>query len=266
MKRRKLLTSSAGIGTIAFIGTPISAWSQITNSNDAINKAGRQRMLNQRMAKCYLALGLGVLPDESEKLLASSIALYDRTVIELLSFAPNPAIKETYQLLNAKWNEYKILLIGSKPAKQNAAALLAVSDSLLGLGNQGVTQFEQLINKPISRLVNLSGRQRMLSQRMAKAYLAASWGVQVEPSKAELAAALDEFVTAQNLLTKATENTPRITQELELATQQFAFYRSSLQNLRPGAGDKTHTTIVIQTSDRITQVMDGVTTLYTRIS
>ena len=58
MQRRTLLTA-AGYTTawstlgIMSLGT---AQAQVTDLNDAINKAGRQRMLSQRMGKAWLAL------------------------------------------------------------------------------------------------------------------------------------------------------------------------------------------------------------------
>ena len=38
--------------------TGLPAWAQVKDLNDAINKAGRQRMLSRRAAKAYMALAL----------------------------------------------------------------------------------------------------------------------------------------------------------------------------------------------------------------
>ncbi|MEN9543788.1 MAG: hypothetical protein RLZZ598_621, partial [Pseudomonadota bacterium] len=53
-------------------------FAQVRDMADAINKAGRQRMLSQRCAKAWLALGLKVRPDQADKVLAESMALFDR--------------------------------------------------------------------------------------------------------------------------------------------------------------------------------------------
>ena len=37
-----------------------AAQAQVADLNDAINKAGRQRMVSQRMSKAYLFLGQGI--------------------------------------------------------------------------------------------------------------------------------------------------------------------------------------------------------------
>ena len=59
------------------------AWSQIDDINAAINKAGRQRMLSQRMAKAYFQIGQKIDVDRSKKVLDSSVAAFDRQLIEL---------------------------------------------------------------------------------------------------------------------------------------------------------------------------------------
>ena len=42
---------------VALASTTLPALAQVRDLNDAINKAGRQRMLSQRMVKAWLALG-----------------------------------------------------------------------------------------------------------------------------------------------------------------------------------------------------------------
>src|SRR5687767_5219402 len=91
---------------------------QVSDLNDAINKAGRQRMLSQRMSKAYLALVQHVEPESARLVLDRSIALFDRQLVELKAFAPAPDIKETYTRLEGAWSEFKGVLVGSAPSKE----------------------------------------------------------------------------------------------------------------------------------------------------
>jgi nitrate/nitrite-specific signal transduction histidine kinase len=259
MKRRHVLLASAALG-LSGIGL-----AQVANLNDAINKAGRQRMLSQRMAKGYMALGLGVMSDTADKALATSMALFDRQLTELKVFAPTPDIKATYQQLESKWSEYKGALVGAKPSTQGAASVMSLSNAVLALANQGTVQLEKTSSKPVGKLVNIAGRQRMLSQRMASHYLAASWNVGAANAKAEMLKAQDEFLLAHDTLAKAPENTERIAGELVLAQQQFVFFQAALQNLQVGHASQARMGDVFQTSERILQVMDNITNLYSKI-
>jgi hypothetical protein len=264
LQRRTVLTTLlAGTTTL---GVPLLAFAQVININDAINKAGRQRMLSQRAAKSYMALGQGVLPDAANKTMAASLALFDRQLVELKAFSPTPEIKTTYNELEAAWSEYKGALVGKTPDKAGAASVILLSGKVLQLANQGTVQLEGVSGKPAGRLVNMAGRQRMLSQRMAAFYLTASWGVQSTPSAAEVNKARDEFVKAHGVLKSAPEANAAIKSELELAESQFTFFETALRNLKPGTGDVQAQAHVFTTSERILQVMNNVTGLYEKVN
>lgn len=263
MKRRTF--ASLSVISISTLLLPSTARPQVIDINDAINKAGRQRMLSQRAAKSYMALGQKIQLDNADKILAVTMALFDRQLTELKSFAPTPEIKATYATLEAHWSDYKAALVGNTAAKAGAEPVLSLAGKVLQTANQGTVQLETFSGKTTSKLVNISGRQRMLSQRMAAFYLSASWGVQASASAAELAKARDEFIKAHELLKTAPESSPAIKTELQLAETQFTFFDLALRNLKPGSGDAAAQTNVFTTSERILQVMDGVTGMYSKL-
>jgi hypothetical protein len=261
MNRRELLAVT-GAAWLA----PMAARAQVSDLNDAINKAGRQRMLSQRMAKSFLALGQGVEPDLAERTLNASMALFDRQLVELKVYAPNANIKSTYLELETAWDELKVLLVGEKPGKVKAEPVMAMSGKVLKLANDGTGQLEKVSSHPVGRLVNVSGRQRMLSQRMAAHYLSACWGVQVNACTTEMNKAREEFIVAHDLLKNAPEATTGIKGELGLAEQQWAFFDAALRSLKPGGNDKRAMSEVFTASERILQVMDRVTGMYSKLS
>lgn len=264
MKRRHF-TAIAALGSAAVL-LPAASQAQVTDINDAINKAGRQRMLSQRMAKSYLAEGEGVVPQLAQRTLANSMALFDRQLVELKVFAPLPEIKSTYGALEGVWSDYKAALVGSKPAKEQAETVLDLAGKVLALAHQGTVQLEKVSGKPVGRLVNVSGRQRMLSQRMAKFYLAAMLPVDASTATTEIAKARSEFIAATELLRNAPQATNRIRQELQLADGQWVFFDAALQRMQGGGNVNRQVAEVYVASENLLSSMDRVTGMYAALA
>lgn len=263
MQRRELLAGAAALATLASAG---SASAQVLDLNDAINKAGRQRMLSQRCAKAYLALGMELPDTATRSVLDASLALFDRQLVELKAYAPTPAIKATYQELEAVWSDYKAVLVGTKPARERASALIDLDSRVLALAHKGTGQYESASGKPVGRLVNIAGRQRMLSQRCAKFFLALSWESDVRDARAELDKARDEFATAQRVLYDAPEANAAIRAELDLARQQWVFFDNALQHGNQAGQGLRRATDVFRVSENVLQALDRVTGLYARLN
>ena len=243
----------------------VAANAQVIDLNDAINKAGRQRMLSQRMSKAYLALVQNVETESARQVLDRSISLFDRQLIELKAFAPAADIKETYTRLEGSWSEFKGVLVGSAPAKEHAAKVVELDAAILALSNQGTQEYERVSAKAVGKLVNIAGRQRMLSQRMAKFCLANSLHVDSNASVAEIGKARTEFLVAMDILRNAPEATARIKDELALADNQWIFFDQGLKRLDGAHPSPKLMSDVFVTSENLLSVMDHVTGLYSAI-
>jgi hypothetical protein len=257
MLRRTLLLSAAALA--------LPTQAQVQDLSDAINKAGRQRMLSQRMGKAWLALVHGIEPAAANSVLDKSMSLFDRQLVELKAFAPTPELRDTYLKLEAQWSDYKAALVGAAPDKNKASALLAADAKVLALAHQGTVQYEAALGKPVGKLVNVAGRQRMLSQRMAKFYLAATLPVEADTAAAEIAKARTEFMGAQALLRNAPEATARIQDELQLADGQWVFFDAALQRMQNASRSAKPGTEVFVASENLLSVMDRVTGLYAAV-
>lgn len=260
MQRRHFLSASLclmGLGATAF-----SVHAQVINSSDAINKAGRQRMLSQRIAKAYLQLGLAVDVAQSTKIFENSLSLFDRQLVELKHYAPTADIKADVLASEKIWLNYKDILLGRAPNAEDAKQVIQISDILLAQADRVTQLLEKHANTRTAQWLNLSGRQRMLSQRMAKLYQAIQWGISGSEMPLQLEAARKEFISNMRVLESAPVNTPALEQELKLAKLQWDYFDHAIRQTPDTRMRQRDTTTVATTSERILAQMDIVTGLY----
>jgi hypothetical protein len=252
---RRLTTARLSLAVaLALLVCGGSVWAQIADINAAINAAGRQRMLSQRIAKAYFQIGQDIEVERSRRILDTSIALFDRQLVELGNFAPTPEIKDTYLRLGKSWRAYKEVLVGASPSKERGRAVLGLSDDVLRTAQQGTVQLEKHSGTSAGRLVNIAGRQRMLSQRMAKFYQAINWGLGDSAAAGELDKAKKEFIAAHEELKKAAGDNRPLMNALEVVGRQWIFFEAALAQR---GGDKQYfATDVATASEFILQEME----------
>ena len=234
-----------------------TAWATI-NAAEAINLSGMQRMLSQRIAKSYLMLGAEIRPDLAEQQLDQSIAKFESNYLALSEYAPTPEIRNALQEAGTTWQRYRELAL-SRPDKQQALLVLELSDQLLAQSERVVQLLERHSGGRSAVLVNRSGRQRMLSQRIAKLYLAISWHLPIEGLQQSFEQAVGEFEMALHELQQASQNTAQISKGLTQAEAQWRFTRAGF-NL---AGDSRYVpTVIATTTETLLWQMNELTNQY----
>jgi hypothetical protein len=240
---------------LALLSPP--SWATI-NAAEAMNLSGMQRMLSQRIAKSYLMIGAEIRPDLAEQQLDQSIAKFESNYLALGDYAPTAQIRTALTDVGQTWQRYRELAL-SRPDKQQALTLLELSDQLLAQSEQVVQLLERHSGGQSARLVNRSGRQRMLSQRIAKLYLAMSWHLPVAGLEQSFNQAVEEFDQALQELQQARQNTPAIAKGLQQAEAQWRFTRAGF-NL--SADSRFVPTVIATTSETLLWQMNELTSQY----
>jgi hypothetical protein len=161
-----------------------SAQTTVLTLGNAINIAGKQRMLTQRMAKSFVFKSIGTLPEQSQKELNSSMLLFEENLKLLQANAYNTTIKAKLDRESDLWKSYKTAL-GAAFGRGSSSYILTLNTDILNACDEAVTEYvEYAKTRPAANTddgaagamvafnTNTSGRLRMLSQRMTLYYVA----------------------------------------------------------------------------------------------
>lgn len=244
-----VLLGAAGFGGAAWAQQPLAL-------STAINRAGRLRALSQRTAKAYAQLTLDVLPEQSKEVLASAQRIAKGNLTELGRAGLSG---EATGLLAVCLTDAERLfgLVGGAPAASHLVDVNKAADQLLASADRLTAGLEGS-SKSGAKIINVAGRQRMLSQRLAKSFMLIEAGQDSSGMRQQMDAARAEFVLALNALEAAPVSTPAIKQDLLQARTQWMFYQSALD----GKDKPVARRDVATTSERILEIMDSLTGRY----
>lgn len=264
MKRSPLFISLLMVMSLFAITGNVSAniaSAPVLTLSVAIDKAGRQRMLTQRIIKAYSQELLEVNPPQSQQQREQAIALFERQLGELKQFAPTEKVRDALAMVDTLWVPFKERANG-RVSRAGLESLSLASDEVLMASHHVVVLLEELSDNNLGHLVNIAGRQRMLSQRIAKLYMLRSLGVDNEAIRLALDKASAEFRSALHELDTARENTAQISSALSEVKRNWKVFEASFR-LKDGNFTPY---LIANYSERVLVGMNEITGLYAAIS
>ena len=245
----------------------LAARSQARDSRsycDSINQAGRLRMLSQRMAKSWLMLETGLLARQSRLILRQSMDSFGGQLLALEPRANSAESSAAIAELARLWPRYQALL-AADPSHKAARELFSINEDVLQAAQCLTLSFEQADGTRKGQLINLAGRERMLSQRVAKFFMFRHMGIRTAKCRVELDNASQEFSSALVELTAvAQDSSPVILGELESVAEHWNALQSTLV-LRNGKDFAPNARKLFTTSENLLRRMEAAVDLYARL-
>lgn len=156
------------------------------NAQERINYSGKLRMLSQRIPSAACNYVQGIDKESSGALLASATAEFDQILAALEHGDPGLNIQATEKRrktlskiseLRTKWEPFKAAaeaVTNGEATEEDVAFILRENGSVLGTAKELVSELVKQYSNPNAvpfadlMLVDISGRQRMLTQKMSK--------------------------------------------------------------------------------------------------
>jgi AmiR/NasT family two-component response regulator len=204
---------------------------------EGVNRAGQLRMLSQRLVKHWLLRLAGVQAARHQTLQADSAQRIDANLALLGKNLSQPTFGDLLAQVVATWKALKKAL-KAEPAADQLASINALAERLLQDAERLTASLESAGSVVPLRMLNMAGRQRMLSQRFAKAALL---GV-LEPGEpqlqhqADMEAARQAFEQGLAYLQGLPLSTPEIRRTLESAAQGWQEVVTGADHVRRPAG------------------------------
>jgi len=154
------------------------------NNKKRINLSGKQRMLTQKISKLAVMLSLNLKVKDSSAKILKAAKLYEKTLngfkhgdsdLGCIPVKDKAAISQIH-IIDKLWQEFhaNVKLVANGDRDKALSFIIQNNEKLLFESNKLVSIFEKsnkninYLDKSTLNLINIAGRQRMLTQKMTK--------------------------------------------------------------------------------------------------
>ena len=269
------------------------ASAEIKNLSEAIDTSGKQRMLSQLMLKDMAMVKSENFYDNPYEDFDTALEEFSTNLDELIEFNTDDNTEKSLLELKKEWDSIQSLFEEDedededeesedeeseesedeaeeeeKPEikatkEENISSIIEMEKKLSGiliLADKSTKAFLAQDSSKSKNIINIAGKQRMLSQRMAALYLMKSLGATNDELNKKLNDSLDSFQNGLNEMkkySKNTENTKKLIKKTEKSFMFFVMMNKTSNKFIP--------TLIYKKSKTMLSNMDSVTKEYIKI-
>ena len=238
------------------IGVVAQSVIDMSRAGEAVNRAGQLRMLSQRVVKCYAQVLVGLASEEALQILADCVMRVESNLGILRKAISTKGYGELVDRVAASWHE--AMTICAEPPSHGLLALLNTRADVMLKDAESLTEFLESSGLVASlRVLNVAGRQRMLSQRIAKL----CFMLAIEPGETQLSQLRElavAFQDAMNYLRDVPLSSVAIRDDLQIALAEWERLSLTLDTI--GRADALAD--ISDSSERLLHVVERLTDHY----
>ena len=149
---------------------------EISNVADAVNVAGRQRMYSMRMLRDLVMIGARITYRDPKSDLAKTKKLFTAEQQAIDAYLTDPGLQTEFKEIVALWTQARSIF-DHPPVKAQMGAQAKKAFAFTIKLDKFVHDLAQSSGKTSSKVIDMSGRLRAVSQALAALYQLRTWGV-----------------------------------------------------------------------------------------
>ena len=229
------------------IGVAAQSVIDMSRAGEAVNRSGQLRMLSQRIVKYYAQAVVGPEQPKASPIISDCIARVESNLGILHKAISTKGYGDLVERTSNSWKKLRAICAAPPDPAQIEALDWSAEDMLKDA--ERLTEFlESSGLAPSLRILNIAGRQRMLSQRIGKfCFLLA---IEPQPQRAaQLSSLTEAFQKGMDFLTGAPLSSASIRADLDAALVEW----KQLTTLLASIGDAS---ALSQISDATEKLLD----------
>lgn len=260
MNNKNILTMIGSLFTLLSLVFAGTAQAEITSPEEALYKASNMRMLTQRMLKNYTLIGQGIRARKAQQELGDNIAAFESQLAELQTYVKDDPSRNNLRSVVSIWEQVKPTLKAA-PAKAKVEVIRDKNEALLQSTIQTVNSIKEQSQPVNGFLIDLTGRQAMLSQRIAGTYALMAWGYEQE-YRQSYQQSYNDFVTTLEMI----EGVDPTNVDISKSDTALKKIKRQFKRVKPANGDTFVPGLVDRSSEKLLKTINVAIDLYAGVN